>query len=584
MEHHLLVDIGKGIIGAGILGFLSHYLKLPLILAYIIAGVLLGQQIGFGLITSGESIHVIAEIGLIFLMFILGLEIDLKKLMQAGKAVFVNGVTQFLICFFLGLLVFTVLSKLNIFSNFGKYANLYIAIACSLSSTLIVIKLLSDRMELDTLPSRITVGILVIQDLWAIVFLAIQPNLNNLQVMGILTSFGKIIILVVAAWAIARFILPYIFAQAAKQTELMLILAMTWCFGICGLADYLKLSREMGALVAGVCIAAFPYHAELASKISSLRDFFLSLFFVSLGLQIPLPTLPIILMSGVLVVFIYINRILSIFPILNLMQYGNRTSLTPAINLSQLSEFALVLASLGVQFGHISNDLLSIFIIVMVLTALISSLLIPVEYNIYQILNPYFEKIGFKDKIIKSPSKKNEDEENNLEYPDLVLLGFYREASSLLYELRKNYSKTNLNNILVVDFNPEVHKKLHKIGIHCKYADIGNLETLRNIGLDKAKIIVSTIPDKVLKGITNLKLLNFLRKIAPEAKIVVTSEQIKDSLAMYEAGAYYVSTPRMITTHYLLDIIKKIQTNHGAIIRTNAIKHLQKRINEEIIP
>ena len=592
MEHHLLVDIGKGILGAGLLGFLSHYFNLPLILAYILAGVLLGSQLGFGLITSVDSIKVISEIGFVFLMFILGLEIDIKKLMQAGKAVFVNGATQFLICFALGIGFFTVLlsvgTSVGVFSGFGKYAVLYLSVACSLSSTLIVVKILSDRMELDTLPSRITLGILVIQDLWAIVFLAIQPNLSNLQIAGIAISFSKIIILVLTAFLIARFVLPYVFRQAAKQPELMLILAMTWCFSICGFADFLKLSREMGSLVAGVCIASFPYHAELASKISSLRDFFLSLFFVSLGLQIPLPTIPIIIMSVALILFIVANRFISVFPVLYAMKYGNRTSLAPAGNLSQLSEFSLVLASLGVSFGHINKDLLSIFIIVMVFMALLSSILIPREYKLYHFLNPFLEKFGLKDKVTEvAKDTEGAHHSESIEHysgpSDIVLLGFFREASSLLHELQKIYvDKESLKKILVVDFNPEVHKKLSVLGVPCKYADLGNLETLRHLELDKAKIIISTIPDKILKGITNLNLLKFLKTIAPESKVIVTSEQIKDSLAMYEAGATYVCTSRLVTTNYLVEIILKIQKHQEHIIRSHAIKELEHR--KEVMP
>ena len=167
---------------------------------------------------------------------------------------------------------------------------LYLAVACSLSSTLIVVKILSDKMEMDTITSRITLGILVLQDLWAIGFLALQPDLTNLKVMALILSAGKASVLVFCSWCCARFGLPIIFLKAAKRPELMLILAMAWCFAVCSLADFLGLSLEMGALIAGVSIASFPYKLDVAAKISSLRDFFITLFFVGLGLQITMPT------------------------------------------------------------------------------------------------------------------------------------------------------------------------------------------------------------------------------------------------------------------------------------------------------
>lgn len=566
MEEHILADIGKSVIGAAALGIPAFYFKAPLLLAYLLAGVVLGPHIGFGMIQSPESISTLSEIGLVLLMFILGLEIDIRKLLQAGKAVLVSGVLQFIISVALALMFFS-------YFGFAKYELGYLAIACSLSSTLIVVKILSDQMDLDALPSRITLGILVLQDLWAIGFLAIQPNLADLNTLTLMVSISKVGLLVLSSWVLAKYILPKLFEMVSKQPELMLILAMAWCFAMCGFADYLNISLEMGALIAGVSIAAFPYHLDVAAKISSLRDFFITLFFVSLGLQIPMPTLNVLWLSGLIIVFVLLSRVIIIFPVLHKLKYGNRVSLLPGVNLSQLSEFSVVLAALGLSLKHIGSDLLSAFIISMVITALISSIAIPNTHKIFKFLNPFLEKIGFVEHF----SLLEEYKDIVIKDPKIIILGFHRDASSLLFEFQNRFSETKIDEVLIVDFNPEAHSKLKELGFNCKYGDVSNVDTLRNLQLHKTDLIISTIPDQVLKGITNLKLLKHLKKIAPESKIIVTAEKFSLAKEMYEAGAFYVYLPRVISANFLADIIEKIQVEPEHSFYSEAMTFLNNR-------
>jgi Kef-type K+ transport system membrane component KefB len=548
--HGLLRDVGISIIAAAAFGLPAYMLRLPLLLAYLAAGMVLGPHLGASVIKSHANIATLSEIGLVLLMFILGLEIDLRKLMQAGKAVLVNGVTQFVGCAALAAVVF----GLSGMGAGGGYDLVYIAVAGSLSSTLVVIKILSDRFELDTLTARITLGVLVIQDLWAIGFLALQPNLADLRPLAVLVSVGKAALLASAAWAPARYLLPWVFRQVSKQPELMLVVAMAWCFGICGIADMLSLSLEMGALVAGVTIASFPYHVDIASKISSLRDFFITLFFVALGLQIPAPTGEVLVLAAAIIAFVLVSRVLVVFPVLHLLKYGNRASLIPALNLSQLSEFSLVLAGLGLTYGHIKPQLMSAFVIAMVVTALLSSFIIPHANQIYVAVNPWLERIGWKDGF-GHPAVDNDDGK----HPDVLLLGFFRTASSLLQVVAERHSTAWLERLLVVDFNPEAHRKLTQKGVRCKYGDLSHYDTLKNLELEKAKIIVCTIPDYFLKGTTNAKLLQAVRPLAPEAFIIVTAETAASAREMYQKGADYVFMPRMVSAKFLADIIDRVQ-------------------------
>lgn len=575
MHDHLLADLGKAVVGAALLGLPAYFLKVPLLLAYLLAGVILGPHLGLGQIQSAESISTLSHIGLVLLMFILGLEIDIRKLLQAGKAVLVNGITQFAGCMLLALAFFSAFGNTE---AFGKYGLLYLCIAASLSSTLIVVKILSDRMELGALTSRITLGILVLQDLWAITFLAIQPNLANLNATVLGVSLGKAAVLVISSWLFAKYVLPKVFRAAGKQPELMLILALGWCFAVCGLAATLNMSLEMGALVAGVSIAAFPYHVDVAAKVSSLRDFFITLFFVSLGLQIPMPTKEVLLGAGLVTIFVFFSRIPTIFPVLHMMKYGNRASLLPGLNLSQLSEFSLVLAALGVSYGHVKPELVSAFVISMVVSSLISSVLIPKGHNIYHLINPLLEKIGFKDHVSETDSTSG----GHSETYDVVLLGFFTNASSLLHEMHSRYSPQAREKILVVDFNPEAHHKLKNLGIHCKYGDIGHIDTLKHLNLSDAKLLICTIPDHLLKGTSNLKLVYQLKSLAPNAKIIVTAEQIDLARDMYKAGADYVFIPRIVSANYLADVIERIQSTGAGAIKENAVHFLETR--NEVLP
>jgi len=568
-NHSLLTDVALSILGATALGIPAYFLRLPLVLAYVAAGLILGPSLGLGLVRNPESIATLSEIGLVLLMFILGLEIDLRKLMRAGRAVLINGVSQFVGCVCLALGMFYLLG----YSNRGNdYTLTYLAVAGSLSSTLVVVKVLSDRLELDLMTSRITLGILVIQDLWAISFLALQPNLDNLSMNTVFFSLAKALSLIVASWLAARYVLPYIFQRIGKQPELVLVAAMGWCFGISGLAGKMQLSREMGALVAGISIASFPYHTDIAAKITSLRDFFITLFFVALGMQIPSPSGNVLILAGWLTFFVIVSRLLTVSPVLLFLGYGSRGSLVPAINLGQMSEFSLVLATLGVSLGHVTRDFLSACILTLVASFLISSVLMPKVHVIHNLLSPWFERWRIKGPV----DKQDQADEPDQKVPRIVLLGFYREASSFLEELMRRHTQNFLEDVLVVDYNPETLAKLHERKVQAVYGDVAHSETLRHLHLDKATIIISTVPDHLFKGTSNLKLLRTLQELAPQAMHIVTAETIDAARQMYAQGASYVFIPRIVAAHYLVDVIERIQSNRLDNIKQGAEKFISQ--------
>jgi Kef-type K+ transport system membrane component KefB len=327
----LLTSIGFSIIVAAVLAFLARRLNQPLILGYILAGAVLGPHVGFHVVSDEASIELIAEIGLILLLFLIGLEISLPRLLQAGRAITVTGLLQVPICAGLAWLVLGPV----VASTGGQFDRLYLAVASAMSSTLIVVKLLSDKFELATFGGRVTLGVLIFQDLFAIAFLAIQPNLQNLQALLLLVAGAGS-----ASWPAPRAHGPLrpaalLLRLIAKSSELVVVSAMAWCFLVSGVAGWAGLSKEMGALIAGVVIASYPYGSEVISRVGGVRDFFLTLFFVALGLKIPEPSVPAVLAALGGVVFVVLSRFLAMYPLFAFLRLDTRTAGVVAINLGQ---------------------------------------------------------------------------------------------------------------------------------------------------------------------------------------------------------------------------------------------------------
>lgn len=578
--HHLISSIGVSILAATIMAFLSHYAKQPLLLAYIAAGVVIGPEIGLSLIQNKEDIEVISEIGLILLLFMIGLEIDMKKLKESGKTLILSGVFQFILCVGLGLLFFPLLGYSV---GGGKYDLLYLSACCALSSTAIVVKLLYSKFELDTLAGRITLGVLVFQDIWAIVILGIQPNLANPDILQILLSFGKGGLLVFVSLMLSKYLLPILFKSIAKIPELVLVASLGWCFLICGLAQGLHLSIEMGALIAGVAISTFPYNLDVIAKVVSIRDFFVTLFFVALGMTIPNPMsdLSLVGIAAIAAAFLIVTRFLSVYPILYFLKQGHRVSLLPSINLANLSEFSLVIASLGLTAGHIDTKVLSVVIFVFVITSITAPYMIKFNQPIQESLGKLFAKIGLKDIETVIEKKEVEDEK------DIALLGFFRVASSLIREIQDDKSDDGkasrdlLDKIVVVDFNPNVHAKLQAIGVKAIYGDISHMDTLHHAGIHGAKVVISTIPDTVLVGTDNLKMIKQIQTLCPHAKIIVTAESASRAEKMYAEGADYVFLPRVLAAEHLTSVIREALNGDIEKIKNTHIDLL--KIREEII-
>jgi len=570
--HGLLHDIALSILAAWLCGVIAYLTRQPLILAYLIGGFLVGPA-GFKFVESRESIHAIGELGLIFLLFMIGLEIDLKKIARAGKVILVSAAFQIAVGSLLGVGFFLLIGMPI---GGGRWDALYLGIAAALSSTVIIVKMLYEKQELDTLPGRITLGILVLQDLFVILFLAIQPSLHDLRLGVGLISAGRVAVLLAAALLISRYVLPWLFHRIARLPELVLVGAIAWCFFVSELATRLGLSREMGALVAGVALSTFPYALDVVAKVTSLRDFFVTLFFVAVGMALPIPDADMMKLALILAAFTVVSRVVTTFIPLYLMKQGLRASLLPAINLAQLSEFSLVLMQLGIQDKQISAQTVNAISFAFVVLAVTSTFAMMHSDTIARASVAGLKRLGLRDLDHGHAEEAGEGGHGSR----IMILGFYRTASSLLAEFERQ--KVPVTDIAVVDFNPRVFHALKERGIKVQYGDIANAEVLRHAGLEKAEIVVSSVPDALLVGTSNERLARLVRAINPHAKIIATADVIGNVQALYAAGADHVIVSRFAEASAMLDAIRAAEDGLLEERRSELDTQLEGR--KEILP
>ncbi|AXR60052.1 cation:proton antiporter [Leptospira mayottensis] len=572
MEHQslsLLNDIALSIIFATFFSHIARITKQPLILGYVAGGLLLGPNLGLSLVVNEESIELISEIGLILLLFIIGLEIDLKELARMGKSMFILGVVQFVFCVLFGLLFFR-----EILSNFsGKFDLLYFSIALAISSTMIVVKLLHDKFEVSTIAGRLTIGVLVLQDIWAIIFMGIQPSLQDPQILKIVSSLGVGSILVCVSFLISRFFLSRLFQAAASKPELILITSIAWCFLLCGFAEKAGLSKEMGALIAGISIAAFPYGADVIAKLSGIRDFFITLFFVALGMKIPIPSIQIISVSLIAVVFVIFSRVLTVATPVYFSGRGLRAGIVTGLNLAQISEFSLVILSLGMGYGHISKELESTVLTSMILASVVSTYIIFFNDPISRFVLKLLGMVGLKEE------ERTESYTDGRPKRDIVILGYFRIAQSLLEEIEREKPEW-LNRILIVDFNPVFRRFLEAKGIRWAYGDLANPETLHHLGIEDARYVICTISDMILKGTTNRRLLESIKGIChhTQPSIILTTDDVQEAEVLIESGAAHVIVPGRISGMSLFKEMKTIVDHSKNGITNVRLKSKKKQV------
>ena len=557
LQTSLFYNIGAVIIAATIVGYIVRALKQPLIPAYVLTGLLIGP-LGFKIISDGHIIASLAEIGIAFLLFIVGLEINLKKLKEVGLIGVLGGVIQIVSIFFAGFFIATQL-------GFSQLHAFYIGLIVTFSSTMIVVKLLSDKNELNTLHGRIVLTILIVQDIAVIFALSFLETLGNFAFNLIGIAFLKGLLLFLVAILLGKYVLPYLFKISARNQELLFLSSIAVVFVFAGLAYALGFSIAIGAFLAGLSLANLPYNFDIVGKVMPLRDFFATLFFVSLGMELVIGSvegliIPLVILLGIAVIL----KPIVIFLISMVFGYKKRTSFLSALSLAQTSEFSLILVSLGLQLGQVSNEIFTITVLLAIITIILTSYFIQYDEKIFSGFSRY---LGIFEKLSIVKSKELDHFPHSIKR-EAVIFGGHR-MGSIFIKTFKNLK----DNFAVVDFDPLIIKKLIEKKIPCIYGDAGNLEVLKRLNLHNTKIVVSTVPNEH----DNEFLIRYVKKHNPKVNVVVTSPHGSGAVKLYEEGADYVIVPHLLSGEMVARFLKELMENKKDIddIRLRHIKHLR---------
>ena len=552
----IFINISLVILVVFVICFLIRLLKQPMIIGYILSGIFAGPLF-LNILPEGETILTFAEMGISFLLFIVGLHLSPKVIKEVGKISLITGVGQVLFTTTIGYFIIIAL-------GFSKITALYIAIGLSFSSTIIIMKLLSDKEALEKLHGKISIGFLLVQDLIAIAVILIVSSLSSGNISTIITNtLLKGIILFVVLIPLAVYVLPKLSSFFAKSKEFLFIFAISWGLGLASLFKYIGLSLEAGALIAGVILSMTPYSYEISSRLRSLRDFFIISFFILLGSQIIFVNItnmiwPIIILS----LFVLIVNPLVVIILMGIFGYSRYTRFMSGLTVAQISEFSLIIIALGIKLGHISSEILSLITVIGLLTIAGSTYMIMLSDKIYPYLSEYLRIFEKKHTIERKTSSK--------EY-EYFLFGENRIG----YSIMKSFRKTK-KDFLVVDYNPERVRKLSLEGITSIYGDVSNIDFINEINFRKAKIIVSTIPELE----TNLILLNAIRKVNKSVIIITTSDEISHTKRLYEEGADYVIMSHFLGGNYMAKMIENAgeDKNNYKNYKLAQLKELNERI------
>ncbi len=528
----IIFDIAIILILAAIFAFIAKILRQPLILGYVLAGLVIGPLV-LGFVENSELITAFSEIGIALLLFVTGLEISFRKIKEANlKKIAVVGVLQVAA-------IFAIVFFLNGFLGLSQMQAAYLGIILAFGSTMVDVKLLADRGELVTLHGRLVLGILLLQDLVAIIAI-IMFTTGEFAVVPMTIAFAKLIGIVIFAMLLNKYVLSKFFNIAAKSTELLFLSSLAVLFLFIILSSLAEISIIIGAFIAGVSLANSPFKSELESRISPLRDFFAILFFVALGMQVVFVgvgermTLFWALLLGAFIIKPVITLIL-----LRVTGYRPKTSFFTAISLAQLSEFSLIILLIGKNAGIIDAPIASTVILATIISMAVTPYFIDHKEFLYRFFRYPIKALKFL------PMRENLEYENKGD-KEILLVGAHRVGAVLLKELMEKKDK-----LMVIDYNPEIINALIKNKVSCIYGDVYSPEILRKFDTKKLKTVISTVPNYD----ENIHILRVIKRLNPRAKVIVTGSRISETKKLYKAGADYVITPKILAGEKMEKII-----------------------------
>lgn len=526
--HQIFTEFSLLLIISAFAGMIALWLKQPVLIAYIVVGIVVGPAV-LGLVGAHDQIDLLAQVGVSVLLFVVGLKLDLQHIRHIGPVALATG---------LGQLTFTIIFGFILTYAMGKSPMdaIYVAVALTFSSTIIIVKLLTDKREIDALHGRIAIGFLIVQDLAVVVAMMLMSTLKTgaeAELAQVLISVVlRLAIVVVAMFILMRYLLPKIVARMARSQELLLIFAIAWGTSFAALGEWSGFSKEAGAFLAGFSLASSIYRDAISARLTGIRDFLLLFFFIDLGSKLDFSTLgaevaPAIVLS----LFVLIGNPLIVMGIMGYMGYRKRTGFLAGLTVAQISEFSIVFVAMGISLGHVGVDVLGLTTIVGLVTIALSTYMILYSHPLYDRLSNWlslFER--------KNPYKELNHENNNSTNsdPDVIVFGAGRYGSALARGLQE----TGLN-VLAIDFDPENYKKQQRKGLNIRYGDGTESDFIDSLPIKNTQWIVSTLPDIT----TNQSLMHALKENHYHGKTAIVAREEIDKPMLNKLGATIVLYP-----------------------------------------
>jgi len=530
MELGTYAEVSLILFAAAALGTIGLLLRQPLIIVYILLGIALGPS-GFGLVKSQDVIDLLAQVGIAILLFLVGLELDPNYVRRLGAVAVATGVGQLTFTIVIGFLITLALGK-------DWLTALYLAVALTFSSTIIIVKLLSDKRELDSLHGRIAIGFLIVQDIAVIVALVVMSVLGGggSTAPSLPTLLGEIALKLIALgglmYLLMRYVMAHLLRFLARSLELLLVFAVAWAVGMATVGVALGFSKELGAFLAGFTLSPTHFRDAISTRLAPLRDFLLLFFFIDLGAKFDLSVVrQEWLTASVLALFVLIGNPLIVMAIMGIMGYRKKTGFLAGLTVAQISEFSIIFIAMGMSLGHVGADALGITTMVGLITIALSTYMIlysqPLYKRLAHLLTPFERKVPYAELGFEQQTKQDSPVK-------VIVFGLGRTGRLVL----EHYHELGIR-ALGVDYDPEAVAAMHAKGIPALFGTAEDHEFIRALPLKEVKLLVITLPN--LDDVSDL--IQTVNTTEFDGRVIALARSEEDAARLKQLGVDEVINP-----------------------------------------
>ncbi|MFN3475600.1 MAG: cation:proton antiporter [Blastomonas sp.] len=531
-------EIAALILLAACVGFVGLLLRQPLIVAFIATGILAGPD-ALGLVSSSDFIEILSQISIAVLLFLVGLKLDVSLVKSLGRVAVATGLGQVGFTALFGFMICTAL-------GIDWLTSLYVAVALTFSSTIIIVKLLSDKQEIDSLHGKIALGFLIVQDIFVVLAMvtlsaigvgAGETDGSTSDIIGVVLG-GLLMIGIVALFI--RYLANPLLNKIARSPELLVIFAVGWAAGLAALGDYVGLGKELGGLLAGIALASTPVREAVVSRLASLRDFLLLFFFLHLGASLDLSTLggqvvPAIILS----LFVLIGNPMIVLAIMGAMGYRKRTGFLAGLTVAQISEFSLIFMAMGVTIGHVTDEAMGLVTLVGLVTIALSVYMITYSHQLYSWLEPL---LGVFERGKPSDGARMAEEAvADTDDYDFIIFGLGRYGRKIGQGLTaKGY------HVLGIDYDPDALRKWQDVGLTGRFGDATDPDFTAHLPLENVKGVISAVPRNraaLTQANPQWSLLHGLRSANFQGVVAVSIDKSDNQDDLRKEGATIFLTP-----------------------------------------